>query len=361
MSRNDSTDKFYKETIPFLCDPETGVPDACDAILDQICYPYTYDEVLNSKDGTLLALCGCHLSDGTQTAQQVHDNGGIDMPVNPHDMPNQYTNNPGATPLVECDPLCLNPDTIPRKQPCTLTICEISGIQVNIINSKIEAGEAVNISQFCGCQEGADADGEKCSGRCALQGIDISILDSWAKASEKGLINFGEHCGSCYIMNKPNDWDPTNLKAIDCKTFKEITDCTISGCPCDKYTQCNQQTKKCIPKYKCSPECPSNFVCSDEKQCIPLCSCTGCTGGQKCNLQTGACQEAPGGCTNDGQCGAGLKCVGGKCVSKRNGGESWIDQNKWYIIWSVVGLILFILLFFFIRWLVKRHRRKSII
>lgn len=361
-ARDDSKDPFYTDTIPLLCGPN-GVPGACDAILDQICYPYTYEEVLNSGDETLLTLCGCHLSRG-QDPTTVAQNGGINMTM-PSKMENQYTlkTDPNTAPVFYCDPLCLNPTALqhcvgednPNCSPCQMPICEISGVQVDIINSKIENGEAVEINQFCGCS-GNGQGGTTCTGGCYLGGLDIKEVDSWAKAGLK----LGQHCGNCFLMKQPGNWDPSNITPVDCNTLKPKGHCATTPCECPDYFNCDKGTGDCLPKYTCNPVCPADFVCNENKKCVPKCTldCGKCDAGYTCDTTTGQCKAKPGGCGNDSDCPSGYKCENGKCKKVTpSGGKSTWDKYKWYIIGGGIGLLVLIISLLLLHHHLKRKRR----
>ena len=95
-------------------------------------------------------------------------------------------------------------------------------------------------------------------------------------------------------------------------------------------------------EYACASntDCPSGTVCT-AGSCVAAPACTSntdCPSGTIC--QSGHCIRST--CSNDKDCPAGMICQGGSCVSTTPAPPSFWDKNKYYIIGTVIALIVLI-------------------
>jgi len=172
----DKTDPFFSKVIPTIC--PLASRGTCDPALDNFCkvgnngQPFTREDLEN--DPILQQLCGCHL----------------DTTV-PDNVP--YT---GLIPQ-ECDPICVYSGTIPRKDPCTQTVCIFDDVTVENIDS---TGDT-NITNYCP----ASANG---GSSCFMSNLFIEKINSY------GNINMKNYCGTCFLLEPGQD--PRTATQIPC-------------------------------------------------------------------------------------------------------------------------------------------------
>lgn len=92
--------------------------------------------------------------------------------------------------------------------------------------------------------------------------------------------------------------------------------CT-SDSQCGTFEYCNTTTNTCVPGTRCidSTNCPAGSYCGPRGICVSGCEnntdCQAVHAGFICNSNTGTCQ--PPGCTANNECPTGQSCVAGGC------------------------------------------------
>mgnify|MGYP003653777326 CR=1 FL=1 len=125
---------------------------------------------------------------------------------------------PQAEQVVACDNTCLiNSDNFPeiinidgvwQKDTCTSTICVISDVDINIVDSSI--GNGIEIANLCGtaCTDGGCI--------CYMDNIHVSVVNS----DVRGGISVFQECGTCYEVQ---DGDYDNVREVSCNSGELIS------------------------------------------------------------------------------------------------------------------------------------------
>jgi len=210
-SSRDGKDPFYTTAMPFLC--SSKAQGACDSILSQYCSQFTIKDLQNDvkeTGGTLINLCGCHLSDGNCPVNgnlrikhcgcdDFVDEDVKSLKCTPL-AKNQYAI-PGPIQDTSCMPTCHLPQTIKRGQItpriCPATTCIFNDININ----SLQSGGPITFEQVCG------SNGQ---GNCYISDIDINKINS------SGKVTLEQKCGACF------QYDPTTLSStqVNCGTLK---------------------------------------------------------------------------------------------------------------------------------------------
>jgi hypothetical protein len=390
VSSKNSNDTFFKHTIPYLYD---HVP--IDNILNQLCYPFTREDLKN--DPTLQRICGCHLSRGhrpnidtglllekdVDCVSGCHEKiGGHFGPSGPipssnciskcenakdilhiddchewcekkltdciHRCPTNHAQQPNQYPYgvtVNCDPICWFADTLENKKTphCDSSVCILDDVTINLVKSKGD----VSLNTMCG---------DNNDGTCYIHNVDISEFDS------AGDINLKQQCGACYTFNDKVSADKAQL--VDCATLHPISDPGTCGADCTSDSDCTDSNcSKCVnskcanksdPIGHCHDRCDSDSDCksSDCPKCIShICQST----------LKGECHDH---CESDSDCTTSdcPKCVNSMCVANTkksdtdtdqpSGTSNWIKTHKLafgFIVGGATLLLLIILIAIFWR------------
>lgn len=205
--RNDSTDPFFKNVMPYLCsfgannvvhedaNPEDMV-GVCDAQLNYFCAQFTREEL--SADTTLLNLCGCHLIGTNQNKNPANPSiGGKKMElrgtaqtVSPY-----YVLPDGDN----CDVLCTNSNIQNKAGKCDTPTCIIDSVAINVFESGV--GDNISVVQDC--------DG----GGCYIGTAEINVINSNVGGSEY----IEQKCGTCWRYEGD---DISGAEKVDCNTFE---------------------------------------------------------------------------------------------------------------------------------------------
>lgn len=202
--RDDSKDEFINRTMITLCS-KTSEGGVCDDILQQYCAQFTRHDLDQDDSGVLQKLCGCHLAVSGQGPVQKCEGSGAPPDcltgISPLIQPDQYTY-PG-TPL-QCDPICVWPDTIQRDAPpCTQSVCIMENVNVNLLNSGCKGD--IKISQVCG----DDATGTK-TGNCYMNNVDVGLINSSC-----GGVFLDQQCNACFTFPPNKPWETTLVPCCD--------------------------------------------------------------------------------------------------------------------------------------------------
>lgn len=208
-TRDDSTDSFFTQTLPYLC-TTTNDPSACDSILNRFCYEFSRNDITGNGvsngqlDTTLANVCGCHLSTGSGIPPNpIITTGNTSTSFNltnfpTTSLPNVYdTNIPGGN---ACDPICDN-SSISNSgfNTCTQDSCVIDNVTVNIYNSSTGS---INFSQDCS------------GSTCYIGDVSINEINS-----SIGSGTLSQNCSACY---KYTDNNLQTAEQVDCGSLQPL-------------------------------------------------------------------------------------------------------------------------------------------
>ena len=223
--RDDSTDPFFTNTMPYLCNfqydtnsnhtpPNSSMAGVCDLQLQYFCQSFTRDQL--AADLTLQNICGCNLLTNPASTPYNPNVAGV-LP------PNNYMNLERCSSNVN-PPVCEKPDTSPyyinanttgdncdiicntaliQSQTlggkCTQPVCTIDNVTINQLNST--TGNTT-ISQDCN------------GGTCYIVDVDIIEINSAVGGNQ-----ILQNCSACYYTNGD---DLLTAQPVDCNTLKPI-------------------------------------------------------------------------------------------------------------------------------------------